>query len=68
MQAAELASRGKGFTLYLEMAWIIPVGIYAAAHAVVFAGYVVTAAVTGKDLHIGTILGFIPNPKKMWLA
>lgn len=46
---------------------LLTVGIYAAAHAIVFAGHLVTAAVTGKDLHIGTILGFIPNPRKMWL-
>jgi len=47
---------------------LLTVGIYAAAYATVFAGYLVTAAVTKKDLHIGTILGFIPNPRKMWIS
>lgn len=55
-------------SLIMAIPGLLTVGIYAAAHAVVFAGYVVAAAVTGKDLHIGTILGFTPNPRKMWLS
>ena len=53
--------------LIAAIPFLLPVAIYAAAHAIVFAGYLVGAAVSGKDLHIGTILGFIPNPRDLRL-